>query len=131
MHPNEQLIRDAYEAMGRGDGSSLANLLHAETEWIIRGDGELAGTYRGPEEIFGFWRGVANKTGGGLKLTVRDVLANDQRAVVLVDVAGERSGRILAERQIAIFELGDSKVDSATFVYERPTVYDAFWETLD
>jgi len=128
VHPNELLIRDAYDAMGRGDGGALADLLTDTTEWIVRGDGALAGISVGPDEIFGFWKQVDRKTGGGLRLEVRDVLANDDRAVVLITARGERGGRVLNERQIVEFEIVGSAVSSATFVYERPDVYDAFWE---
>ena len=127
MHKNERLIRDAYEAMARGDGSVLASLLTPSTEWIIRGEGELADTYTGPDEIFDFWKLVARKTGGGPRLQLDDVLANDQRAVALVTVTGSRKGRALNERQIVVFELDGDKVRTASFVYERPWVYDAFW----
>ncbi|MEM9036223.1 MAG: nuclear transport factor 2 family protein [Actinomycetota bacterium] len=129
MHANEALIRDGYAAMARGDGRPLAALLTPQTQWIICGSGHLAGTYTGPDEIFGLWKAIAAQTGGGLDLEIRDVLANDERAVVLVTARGERSGRILEERQIAVFELAhDSTVSSATFVYEHPDAYDAFWE---
>jgi uncharacterized protein len=127
MHPNEALIRRGFEAMANGDGSMLASLLTSTTKWIIHGEGELAGTYEGPDAIFAFWKRVAAKTGGGLRLTLDDVLANDDRAVALVRVRGRRDDRILDERQIVVFQLDESKVTSATFVYERPDVYDAFW----
>ena len=113
--------------MGRGDGAALAALLDDQTDWVILGEGNLAGTYRGPSEIFGFWKDVARKTGGGLKLEVRDVLGNDERVVVLVNVHGEREGRRLNEKQVVVFELRGDKVKSATFIYERADVYDAFW----
>ncbi len=127
MRNNERLIRDGYEAMARGDGSVLASLLTQSTKWIIHGEGELAGTYTGPDEIFDFWKLVARKTGGGLRLELDDVLANDERAVALVKVTGSRKDRTLNERQIVVFELDGDKVRSASFVYERPRVYDAFW----
>jgi ketosteroid isomerase-like protein len=127
MHEHERLVRDGYEAMAKGDGSVLASLLTSSTEWIIHGEGALAGTYTGPDQIFEFWKLVAQKTGGGLRLEVRDVLANDERAVALVRVRGTREGQDLDERQIVVFEFDDKKVKSASFVYERPEVYDAFW----
>jgi len=127
MHPNEVLIRDAYEAMGRGDGRTLSALLTPATRWIVLGEGSLAGTYTGPGEIFGFWKQVAAKTGGGLRLEIRDVLANDHRAVALITVRGRRAQSQLDERQVAVFEIEAGKVMSATFIYERPHVYDAFW----
>jgi ketosteroid isomerase-like protein len=129
VHPNEAVLRDAYIAMAAGDGRTLAQLLTPETVWTIRGRGKLAGSYRGPDEIFGLWKSIAAQTGGGLRLEVEDVLANDERGVVLVIARGERPGRVLEERQVAVFEFaGPGKVRSATFVYEDPDAYDAFWD---
>jgi ketosteroid isomerase-like protein len=114
--------------MAAGDGRTLAKLLTEDTRWVICGKGRLAGSYRGPEEIFALWKGIADQTGGGLQLEVQDVLANDARAVVLVVARGERNGRELDERQIAVFEFADDdKVGTATFIYEDPDAYDTFW----
>ncbi len=127
MHENERLIRGAYDAMARGDGRGLATMLTPETKWIIAGRGPLAGTYTGPDEIFGLWKAIASQTGGGLRLVVGDVLANDARAVVLVRAQGTREGKELDERQVAIFEVEAGKVTTATFIYEDPEAYDDFW----
>lgn len=127
MHPNERLLRGAYEAMARSDGRALAKLLEPSTRWVIAGRGPVSGTYEGPDEIFAFWKKTAEQTGGGLRLNVRDVLANDHRGVVLVDVDGSRRGRELHARQVVVFELDDGKVLSATFIYEDPQAYDEFW----
>lgn len=127
MHPNETLLRGAYAAMATGNGRVLSDLLTDETTWVICGKGKLAGSYRGPDAIFGLWKAIAEQA-GGLQLEVQDVLANDERGVVLVVARGERNGRRLSERQVAVFELaGAGKVRTATFVYENPDVYDAFW----
>ena len=128
MHANETLLRNAYEAMSAGDGHSLAKLLTSDTTWVICGRGSLAGSYTGPDEIFGLWKAIAKQTGGGLRLDVRDVLANDERGVVLVTARGDRNGRQLDERQVAVFEFGENgTVARATFIYENPDEYDTFW----
>ena len=129
MHPNEAVLRDAYAAMAAGDGATLAQLLLPDTVWIIRGHGKLAGSYEGPDEIFRLWKAIAAQTGGGMVLDVQDVFANDDRGVVLVNARGARQGRLLDERQVAVFEFaGHGRVRSATFIYENPELYDAFWE---
>ena len=60
--------------------------------------GRSPGTHVGPDAIFTFWRRMAEETGGGLRLAVRDVLANDARAVALVDVIGVRGDHDLHVR---------------------------------
>jgi hypothetical protein len=64
---------------------------------------------------------------GGLRLDVEDVLANDNRAIVLVTDEGSRGDRRLSERQVAIFEIRDGTVKTARFIYENPKSYDDFW----
>ena len=113
--------------MARHDGRHLAALLTDQSRWVICGHGPLAGTYTGANEIFGLWKLIAEQTGGGLQLDVSDVLANDERAVVLVTARGQRGGRSLEERQVAVFELHDGVVTEARFVYEDPDLYDDFW----
>src|SRR6266508_1314852 len=118
MHANEQFVRKMYDAMARGDGRQLARVLTAETQWIMPGRGLLSGTYRGPDEIFGLWKRIAEQSGGGLQLELRDVLANDDHAVALASVRGSREGRQLDERQVAVFEFADGQLRSGTFIYE-------------
>ena len=105
---------------------SLAKLLTVDTPWIIAGTGVLSGVHTGPDEIFEFWKRTAAQTGGGLRLDVEDVLANDERAIVLVTVEGSRGDRLLRERQVAIFEIRDDTVKTARFIYENPKSYDDF-----
>jgi ketosteroid isomerase-like protein len=116
-----------YDAMARGDGRQLARALTDETRWVMPGRGTLSGTYTGPTEIFGLWKRIAEQSGGGLRLELRDVLANDDRAVALVTVRGRRADRELDERQVAVFEFAGGELRSATFIYEDPLAYEAFW----
>jgi uncharacterized protein len=126
-HPNEQRVRDLYAAMDRGDGRALAQALTPATRWVIAGNGKLAGTHVGSDAIFDFWRQVARETGGGLRLTLRDVLANDARAVALVDVVGSREDKSLHAQQLVVFEFDSGDLREARFVYEDQAGYDAFW----
>jgi ketosteroid isomerase-like protein len=128
VHRNETLVRDGYEAMARGDGRGLAEMLTDTSRWVVCGRGKLAATYTGRDEIFTLWKKIADQTGGGLQLELRDVLANDERAIALVTARGRRGDRQLAERQVALFEMDGGKITEATFVYENPDVYDSFWE---
>jgi ketosteroid isomerase-like protein len=127
MHDNERFIREFYDAMARGDGRTLAAALTSESQWIMPGDGILSGSYVGPNEIFGLWKRIADQSGGGLELELRDVLANDTHVVALVTVRGSRGDRQLEEGQVAVFEFADGTLRSGTFIYEDPHAYEAFW----
>jgi ketosteroid isomerase-like protein len=115
--------------MARHDGAYLARALAPEARWVVCGKGGFAGTYVGRDAIFAVWKHTAEQTGGGLTLEVHDVLANDARAVVLLTAKGQRDGRTMDERQVAIFEIRNGQITEARFVYEDPDAYEAFWTT--
>ena len=127
MHANERFIRELYDAMARADGPRLAQFLTAETQWTMPGRGQFSGTYTGPDEIFGLWKRVAQESGGRLQLELRDVLANDDHAVALVNVRGRREDRQLDQRQVVVFEFRQGVLLSGTFIYEDPGAYEEFW----
>ena len=127
MHPNETALRNGYAAMAKGDGRQLAQLLGLSTEWHIPGRSPLAGTYRGPAEIFKFWKRVAELAPGGLRLEILDAFANDARGVVFVVGRGARQGLSIEERGVHVFEFDAGKVKNARFFYEDQDAYDRFW----
>ena len=80
------------------------------------------------QEIFVLWKRIAEQSGGGLQLELRDVLANDDHAGRVGGVRGRRGERELDEGQVAVFEFADGVLQSATFIYEDPETYEAFWQ---
>ncbi|MEO5671672.1 MAG: nuclear transport factor 2 family protein [Ramlibacter sp.] len=127
MHPNESALRDGYAAMAKGNGKQLALLLDPEAEWHIPGKSTLAGTYKGLNDIFKFWKRVAELAPGGLQLEVIDVFANDDRGGVFVIGRGARQGLTIEERGVHVFEFEAGKATSARFLYEDQDAYDRFW----
>ena len=127
MHANEAMVRDGYAAMSKGDGSKLAALLGPKSQWILPGTSPIAGTYTGPPVIFEHWKRIAVETGGGTKMDVIDVLANDDRAAALIRMHGSRGERTYDGHQVAIFEIADGLISSATFVHHDAAAWDAFW----
>ncbi|MDP3521299.1 MAG: nuclear transport factor 2 family protein [Hydrogenophaga sp.] len=127
MHAIEKKLRDGYAAMARGDGAALAQLLASDATWHIPGHSLLAGQYQGAEQIFRFWKKVAALSGGGMRLEVVDVLANDERGVVFVIGRARREGRELEERGLHVYRFSNGLAIEGRFYYEDQTAYDAFW----
>ena len=129
MHANEAMLRATYDAMARGDGRSIAAVLAPSATWHIPGSSQMAGDYVGLDELFGFWRRVAELTGGGMRLEVLDVLANDEHAAVWVHGRARRDDRTFEERGVHVFTLSDGLITEAWFHYEDQAAYDEFWGT--
>lgn len=126
-HAHEARIREVYAAMARGDGRALAATIHPDAVWHIPGSSQLAGIYRGLDEVFGFWRRVAEMSDGGLQLEVLDVLANDDRAAVFVRGKARRGDRTLEENGVHILQLDEGRITEGWFYYEDQDAYDGFW----
>ena len=58
---------------------------------------------------------------------MRDVLANDARAVALVDVIGVRGEHTFRAPQVVVFEIDGRQVREARFLHEDQAAFDAFW----
>ena len=48
---NKQLVRDAFEAMGRSDIRTLVDLMRDDFAWIIEGQSRFSRSYEGKEAV--------------------------------------------------------------------------------
>jgi uncharacterized protein len=87
---NKQAAVNGYAAFGAMDPEGAMKDISDSIEWVVGGDNALTGTYRGKEEVGGFWMKLVEK---GFTTTPREFIAEGNRVVVLCDVEldGERS----------------------------------------
>src|SRR6266542_1955392 len=57
-----------------GSGAALEQLLAPNIVWTVPGDNRIAGTYRGLEEVFGYFRRRRDLAGHTFQMKRRDVL---------------------------------------------------------
>jgi ketosteroid isomerase-like protein len=126
-HPNEDLIRRGYEAFATGDMATLDGLFADDIVWHAPGRSQLAGTYRGKEEVFGTFQKVAELTGGTFKLEIHTILADDEHAVVLARSTGEREGKTLDDNAVQVFHVKDGKVTEQWLYPGDVYAADEFW----
>jgi ketosteroid isomerase-like protein len=126
-HPNEELIRRGYDAFAAGDIATLNDVFADDIVWHATGRNQLAGTYRGKEEVFGVFQKVAELSGGTFKLDIHSILADDEHAVVLARATGEREGRTLDDNTIQVFHLKDGKVTEQWLHPGDAYASDEFW----
>ena len=86
-HPNEVLAREAYAAFGRGDMDALHQNWAENIRWHSPGRGPLAGDYEGTAQILEFLGRLSELSGGTFGADLRDVLASDDHAVMLLPSA--------------------------------------------
>jgi uncharacterized protein len=115
-HPNEELVRRAFDAFAKGDVETMRELTDQDAVWHTPGRGPLAGDYRGIDEILGFFARIAELTGGTFRAELHDVVANDEHAVGLYVSRAEREGRTLETKNVIVSHIRNGKsVETWTF----------------
>ncbi len=109
-HPNEDLIRQGYDAFSRGDMDTLRALFHPGIVWHAPGRSQLSGDHQGVDAVLGYFARTMELTGGSFRVEVHDVVANDEHGVGLRKVYAERGGQALEDNTTLVFHLRDGRV---------------------
>lgn len=126
-HPNEELLRRAYDAFARGDLDTVLSLFSDTIHWHVQGENPLSGVYVGHEQVRRFLEALAERSGGTFRVDIHDVLANDEHGVVLVTVRAEREGKTLAHTEAHVWHLSKGKATEYWHLPTDPAVVDRFW----
>ena len=108
-HPNEDLVRKGYEAFSTGDMTGMRQLLDPQVVWHAGGRNALSGDYRGVEEVLGFFGRTMEVTQGSFRVSVEEVLVNDQGAAVVQRSSGQRDGKSFEDRGVQLFRISAGK----------------------
>jgi uncharacterized protein len=108
-HPNEDLVRRGFDAFSKGDVDALRELFDQDAVWHAPGRSPLAGDHRGVDAILGFFARTMELTRGTFRVELHDVLANDDHAVALHTVRGEREGRTLEDKSVLVSHVRNGK----------------------
>jgi len=126
-HPNEDRIREGFGAFQQGDLGKVKDFFADDVVWHVPGKSPLAGTYKGKEEVLGFFAKTMEMTGGTFSIDVHDVLANDEHGTALITTRGEREGRSLTNNAVQVFHLEGGLVKESWVHPEDMYAVDAFW----
>ncbi len=129
MHPNEKLIRSAYDAFVTGDLDAVRRAVHPDAVWHVAGSSPLAGVYKGHDEILSLFGRIFELTAGTISVSARDVLAGDDHVIVLTTMKAERGGEVLDDDGVAVFKLAQGKAIEVWNFAENQAAMDAFFST--
>jgi uncharacterized protein len=112
---NLDVVREAYEAFGRGDITGLLGLLHDEVSWVTPGPEDLptAGIRTGHESVQEFFTALA-ALGDVLRFEPKEFVPHGDKVIVIGDdtTRVRVTGKSVEARWVHIFELRDGKVAS-------------------
>lgn len=125
MHPNEKLLRDADEAMARGDMEAFMGA-HADDIVIhLGGRSSLAGTYKGKDQFQEVFAKFMERT-PEYTFESHDYFANDEHGVILQRSHFKRGAETLDTDDVFVCHFREGKVAEIWFVTDQPYETDAF-----
>jgi ketosteroid isomerase-like protein len=105
-------LHDAQNAMyAGGEGEPLRALLDEAVEWHVPGTNPIAGTYRGVEEVFGYFVRRRQLASNSLRLHPGEILVGDSEHVaVLTDGSAVLDGVEHRWSTLGLYRIHDSRI---------------------
>jgi len=127
-HPNEDLVRAASAAFGRGDLSALQDQYFAENIiWHIAGTGPLAGDHEGIAQVMGVLGKIFELSVGTVRPELHDVLVSTDHTVALATIRAERPGKQLRLNVVHVIHSENGKATEVWTHSADPAAAAEFW----
>jgi ketosteroid isomerase-like protein len=127
-HSNETLVRRLYELFSQSDEEGFLELLAGDVIWHVPGRCPIAGDYKGRQAVLGYLSAIDELSGGTYRVSeLRDVVANDERAVGLHHSVATRPGKTYDYDETVIMQVRDGRVAEVWEVYGDQYEIDEFW----
>ena len=126
--PNQDLVRAASAAFGRGDLGALRDqFFAADIVWHIAGTGPLAGDYEGAAQVMGLLGKISALSGGTVRPELHDVLVSTDHTVALTTIRAERAGKQLRLNLVHVIHAENGKATEVWTHSSDPAAAAEFW----
>jgi uncharacterized protein len=126
--PNEDVVRAASAAFGRGDLGALQDqFFAADIVWHIAGTGPLAGDYEGAAQVMGLLGKISALSGGTVRPELHDVLVSTDHTVALTTIRAERAGKQLQLNLVHVIHAENGKATEVWTHSSDPAAAAQFW----
>lgn len=124
-----EVIRRGYDAFSRGDMDTLRREVFApDVQWHQGGKNQTSGDYNGVDAVLGLFQKFFELTDGTFRVSVHDLLAGEQHAVVLGAFSGQRRGNSLNNGNYCqVFHMRDSRIAECWVTPVDPYGVDEFF----
>jgi ketosteroid isomerase-like protein len=124
----ERLHDAQNEFYGGGSDAGLRALLSPEITWTVPGQNRIAGTYRGLEEVFAYFRRRRDLADQTFRMTRRDVLVGDGgRVAALTDGDARIGGVERTWSTVGLYEISEGQITACWLLPLNPEAFDAIW----
>jgi len=108
-HPNEQRLRDLYDAFSRGAMDAVLGYCSDDIVFHVPGRSQIAGSYTKAEFVPCLIARVMELSKGTFREAVDDVIANDRHGVVLATHTLDRDGKPCQYNTIHLWGIQDGR----------------------
>lgn len=116
------------EFYGGGSGATLEALLTEDVVWTVPGRNPIAGTYRGRDEVFGYFARRRDLAAGTLRLQRRDVLAGDgDRIAALTDGVARIGDSERRWSTVGLYDVAGGRIAACWLLPLDPSAFDEIW----
>ena len=119
-HPNEELVRTAFDAFAKGDVDTLRESMDQDAVWYVPGRNQLSGDHRGVDAILGFFAKTMELSGGTFRMEVHDVVA-------LFGARAEREDRTYENRNVLVIHIRNGKLVETWLLSQDQYAADEFF----
>ena len=123
---NAEVARALWEAIAEGDPGEVAALLAPDVVWTVPGENELAGCFRGPDEVIDFLA-RAGEAMDEMRSNVGCVMSDADCAVLIHHVSARRDEKRLEMDFFLLLRVAGGRILSVVSVPFDQAVVDDFW----
>ncbi|WP_432534476.1 nuclear transport factor 2 family protein [Kineococcus arenarius] len=127
MSSAADLIRRFYETRQHGDPQLLRPFLSPDVRWMEPTVGTHMGTLVGVEAVLDMLSRALATTGGTFSLQITQTIETANTCAAVIAWAATKDDRPVRGRELAVFEVTDDLITTATFHAERLSDDEAFW----
>jgi ketosteroid isomerase-like protein len=118
------------ELYAGGSGAALVQLLAPSISWTVPGDNQIAGTYRGLEQVLDYFRARRDLADRTFRMTRRDVLVGDgDRVAALTDGFATIGGVDHRWSTVGLYDVIDQQITACWLLPLDPHAFDAIWRS--
>lgn len=124
---NADLLRRAYESIGKGDVPGALALYDDSIVFHIPGINQLAGDHTGKQAVGTAMRKFRELSGGTFKLQPAQIVANDDYGFVLAEVSASRNGKTIEENPVQVWRFVDGEPVEIWLYPINQQAFNEFW----
>jgi hypothetical protein len=124
---NLNLVKKLIASFATRDWRTVREILDENVVFHMPGNNVFSGDYQGRERALELLARVVQWSGGSMRITLHDILANEQHSVLLYTVEAKRGVRAVSYRYVEIYHIRDGCITEVWGSCTDQTTFDQYY----